>query len=70
MKRPIKRPMTLRPGHLYQLKDGRKGIFHRDYHVIGNTAWFRIPYRKTKFFGVRNWPKEVIKRLRRKTDSE
>lgn len=70
MKSPIKRPVTLRQGFLYELKDGRRGILDRQYHVLNNEVWLRIPYRKYRWIHLLNWKKEVVKRLRRKTNSE
>ena len=66
MKRPIKRPITLRKDFLYEMKDGRRGILVIEQPTI---AIFRVPYRKCIWFIV-NWKEEVVKRLRRKTDCE
>lgn len=68
MRKPLKRPIILRADYLYELKDKSKAIFLYFGWRTGKAVFRR--QRRQKHFYVEYWNRNVVRRIRKKTERE
>ena len=68
MRKPIKRPITLKKDYLYELKDGSWAIFLYFGWRTGKAVFRR--QRRIGHFYVKYWNRNVVRRIRKKTERE